>query len=257
MIRHIVSVVLLVRNGFTGVPMPPGSVLVLLVDGRRCSVVRKPGGWLILTNLPEGKHELSLRCVGFHEEVLTVEVRSGAVWEQAVDLRPGPGYWFPPGTTHLTATVKTSAGRPAKGVELWAGKSGQTRVTVSQAKAEQREAQLFCRGPIVRLPVPGNFLFVGGSAPELVYLRKLRASGEASLEKPLNADRKRGEELFPVRRFRTGEDGTAELSFPGGGELWLYCEGQVRSVALEKEREALELVLEKKAQKTSKASKSK
>ena len=254
MIQRVVSAALLVRDGFTGVPLPPGAVLVLLMDGRRRSVVRKAGGWLILTDLPEGCHTLSLRCVGFCEEILTIETRYGAVWQKAVDLRPGPGYRFPPGTSYLTVTVKTSAG-PTEGVELWAGKSGLTRVTASQSKAGQTELQLFCRGPMERLPVPGSFLFSGGSAPELVSLRELRSSGVGVLEEPLSADRKRGEELFPVRHFLTGGDGTAELSFPGGGELWLLCEGQVRSVTLQGEREELEWVLEKKARKTSKASK--
>ena len=61
MIRIHVSAVCRVRDGFTG-KILEGSRLQCDLDGARCRPTAKPGGYLVLTNLPAGPHRLSLRC---------------------------------------------------------------------------------------------------------------------------------------------------------------------------------------------------
>ena len=61
MIRIHVSAVCRVRDGFTG-KILEGSRLQCDLDGARCRPTAKPGGYLVLTDLPAGPHRLSLCC---------------------------------------------------------------------------------------------------------------------------------------------------------------------------------------------------
>lgn len=231
MIRRTVSAAFLLRDGFTRHPLSSAAAVIRPADGGRCPVVRKEGGWLVLTDLPAGRNELILRCAGFRDELLCPETGEGSVWEQAVDLTPDRSYPYPSGAAFLSLTLTRGADAAAD-TELWAGMTGLTRLTVTQAKAGQERLQLFCRGPRERLPLPGSFLLPGGKKPELLFLRKLDSSGEALVEAPPEAAHRRGEELIPVRRFCTDAGGGVRLGFPAEGTLWLFSEGMVREAAL-------------------------
>ena len=236
MIRRTVSAALLLRDGFTRRPLSASAVVLRSADGGRCPAVRKPGGWLILTDLPEGPQELLLRCVGFRDEPLRLEPREGPVREQAVDLTPDERYPYPQGTAFLSLTLNSGGAADAA---LWAGRSGMPRLTVLQAKAGQEKPLLLCRGPRENLPLPGAFLLPAGKKPELLRLRELNSGGEAAADAPPESTRKRGEELVPVRRVRVEPDGTARVAFPDAGKVWLFCDGVSREVELYAGRQEL------------------
>ena len=116
MIRIHVSAVCRVRDGFTG-KILEGSRLQCDLDGARCRPTAKPGGYLVLTDLPAGPHRLSLRCPGYQEE--WVEFSAGRdTQELDVTMKPGRGYPLQRDMIRLTLTV-TEGGAPAAGRILW------------------------------------------------------------------------------------------------------------------------------------------
>lgn len=235
MIHRIVSAALLLRDGFTGRALPTGSVLTCAEEGRRLPVIRKNGGWAILTDLAAGKHTVTLRCAGFCAETLSFETEEGKQAEPVVDLRPGRGYPYPPGTAFLKLTLAGAAD-----TELWAGMSGAVRLSAAQAKAGETDMQLVARGPRERLPIPGRFLLADGKTPELVMLRSMDSAGAAKAEEPLQSAHARGTELIPMRRFVTDGAGEAELSFPAAGTLLLYHAGVCREAELKPGKQELD-----------------
>ena len=119
MITMHVSAVCRVRDGFTGRAIE-ASGLVCALDGAPFRPVGKPGGYLVLVNLPGGTHRLSLRCQGYQEE--WVEIRSGrGTQELDVTMKPGEGYPFRQEVTLLTLTI-LEGGEPAvliTGMPVW------------------------------------------------------------------------------------------------------------------------------------------
>lgn len=233
MIRRTVSAALLLRDGFTRKPLPGGCVVRCTVDDVRCAAVRKAGGYLVLMDLPAGAHTVKLQCASFREETLHLETAEGSVAQMAIDLRPGRGYPFPPGTAFLDLALGVAD------TELWAGMSGAVKLTVAQAKAGEDELQLIVRGPRERLPLPGCFLLGDGKSPELVQLCELDSSGTSRAAQPLGAAHARGTELLPARRFVTDASGRAELSFPSEGKVLLCCAGSFREAELKQGRQEL------------------
>ena len=76
MIRVHVSAVCRVRDGFTGQPVETAGLLCSL-DDQSCRPVCKPGGYLILTDLPAGRHVLVLTAAGFQREQLELTTGGG------------------------------------------------------------------------------------------------------------------------------------------------------------------------------------
>ena len=108
MIHVRVSAVCRLRDGFTGRPIPLGAASCSL-DGRRLRPVEKPGGYLILTDLPPGRHLLVLRAAGYQEE--RTELETGErILETDVTLKPGAGYPLPPGAARLELPRTGSSG---------------------------------------------------------------------------------------------------------------------------------------------------
>ena len=228
MIRRTVSAVLLLRDGFSGRTVVPDSGVLCRLNGRAVRPVRKPEGYMILTDLEPGVHILSLRCRGYREEEISLTVPERGVTEHEVDLTPGDGYRFPAGTAclHLTAPG-------AGGETLWAALSGRLRLKLAQEKKQDEETglRLFCSGDPGRLPVPGTFLAIDEKGPELIHLRSVRGeTGELSV--PVQREHPRGTELRPARSFRMDGEGKAELLFPRGGEVFLFCRDQWTKVLL-------------------------
>jgi len=227
MIRRRVSAALLVRDAFTGRPFPSGSGTLCTVDGQRCTPVWKDGGYLALTDLPAGEHTISLRRQGYLEETLTVPVTDGRAWEGWIDLRPGTGYAFPPGTAwvHLTLLEKK---KPLADAEVWLAPDGGGRLKLAQdqAKAGDRELKLFYSGAESRLPVPGDFLIADRKRPETAALEFMQ-NGLAGLARPLEYGHARGKELMPAQRYRTGGDGELRCVLRESGKLWVLCAGRL------------------------------
>ena len=131
MITFHVSAVCRVRDGFTGRPVE-AAALQCALDGRPCRPVGKPGGLLVLVNLSDGFHRLSLKSRGFQEE--WVEFAAGAgTWELDVTMKPGPGYPFRGPVTRLALAV-TEGGLPAAGRQLWLAAPGGPELKVAQTK---------------------------------------------------------------------------------------------------------------------------
>ena len=201
MIRIHVSAVCRVRDGFTG-KILEGSRLQCDLDGARCRPTAKPGGYLVLTDLPAGPHRLSLRCPGYQEE--WVEFSAGRdTQELDVTMKPGRGYPLQRDMIRLTLTV-TEGGAPAAGRILWLAAPGQTELKIAQTKAEAGSAslRLFAKGAAAPA-VPGTYLIADGKNSEIVLLRALEEEmGE--LLAPLARPHSRSRSLLPAQRTGMG-----------------------------------------------------
>ena len=228
MIRRTVSAALLLRDGFTGVAIAPAVSVLCTLDGYPVRAMRKNDGYLVLTDLESGDHSLTLRCPGYREEVYPLTVPERGMAEGEVDLTPGAGYRFPADTARLRLTVPGSAGE-----FFWASTPGRVKLKLAQKKKAGGETlvRVFCAGNPARLPVPGSFLAIDEENPELLRFLSLREEA-GELDAPLKKDHSRGIELRPARRFRTDEAGRAELLFPQGGEVHLFCRDRLMKVQL-------------------------
>lgn len=227
MIRRSVSAAFLLRDGFTGRPVAPASVLCA-VDGYSVRPMMKSDGYLVVTDLEPGEHLLSLRCFGYREEAVPLTVPAKGTAEGEIDLTPGAGYRFPPDTARLRLTVPG-----APGEELWAAYPGRVKLKLAQKKKAGKDTviRVFCAGDPARLPVPGTFLTIDETNPEVVRFLSVREEA-GQLAAPLGKDHNRGVELRPARRFRTDGEGTVELLFPQGGEIHLFFRDQLKKTKL-------------------------
>lgn len=230
MIHVRVSAVCRLRDGFTGRPIPLGASSCSL-DGRRLRPVEKPGGYLILTDLPPGRHLLVLRAAGYQEERAELET-GGAILETDVTLKPGAGYPLPPGSARLELRV-TQKKSPAADRLVWLASSGGAELKLAQtwAAAGEDSFRLFRRGAAV--PVQGDHLLCDGKNSEIVTLREL--IGEtASLAAPLARDHGRGCVLLPAQRYRTDGAGALRAAFraPCTAEVYAPERGLLASLAL-------------------------
>lgn len=228
MIRRSVSAALLLRDGFTGWPIAPAASVLCFLDGFSVRPMRKNDGYLVLTDLAPGQYGVTLRCPGYREEVFPLTVPERGLAEGEIDLTPGAGYRFPRETARLRLTVPGSGGE-----EFWAAAPGRVLLKLAQKKKAGGETlvRVFCAGDPARLPVPGSFLAIDKDNPELLRFLSLREEiGE--LDAPLKKDHNRGVELRPARRFRTDDAGRAELLFPQGGEVHLFCQDRMLKTQL-------------------------
>ncbi len=245
MIQHTVSAALLLRDGFTGKTFADGSGTLCQIDGEPLRrPVWKKEGYLVLTDLPAGEHTLNIRRTGYLEETLHLNTVPGQVWEDTVALKPGIGYRFPQGTIRASITL-TRKGKPAGGAELWLGVSSRVVLKLAQDKNAPAEQMIrvFCDGSPSRLPVPGRFLALDKSAPELLYLRSL--SGEnAELTEPMGTPHARGTELLPVQAYTADENGMIELLLQRPGTMTAFADGKLFTAELKEERQSIAWKLE-------------
>lgn len=207
MIAVHVSAVCRVRDGYTGRPLAPGGLLCAL-DGAPCQPVRKPEGYLVLTDLVPGRHRLSLRCRGYQEE--WVELTAGEdTQELDITMKPGPDYPFRLAVTRLELEV-LEKGAPAAGRQLWLAAPGGPELKIAQTRAEAGSTQtrLFCKGPLLPA-VPGSYLIADGADSEVVVLRALEGE-TGTLAAPLLRSHGRGKLLLPAQSYHT--DGAGRLS---------------------------------------------
>lgn len=211
MITIHVSAVCRVRDGFTGQVMEP-SGLVCALDGAPCRPVGKPGGYLVLVNLPGGTHRLSLRCHGYQEEWVEFQVGRGTR-ELDVTMKPGEGYPFQREVTRLALTLLEN-GAPAAGRQLWLASPGGAEVKIAQTRAEagDQRLRLFTKGSAAPA-VPGTYLISDGKNSEIVLLRALEEEMGELLE-PLGHSHSRSRPLLPAQRYHTGGDGVLRAAFP-------------------------------------------
>ena len=233
MIRRHVSAALLVRDGFTGQPFASGSVFLCRLNGQAVRPVFKPGGYLVLTDLEAGEHTFSLAARGFHTEMLTLSIADGKALEQEVAMKPDSRYAFPADTARLRVELSGKDG-PLTGEEFWVGWPAPVQLRLAQAvkTGEEGHIRLYCSGAAALLPVPGYFLLLDKKKPELVRLRELR-SETGGLDGPVALSHVRGTVLVPAMRFHSDEEGWAELAFPRGGTVSLFCRGVLKDTELQ------------------------
>lgn len=233
MITIHASLVCRVRDGYTGRPLE-GSALLCSLDGTAVRPLSKPGGYLILLDLPAGPHRLTLRSRGYQEEWVEFTA-DGRTRELEVTMKPGAGYPFRGEVTWLELTV-TEQGVPAVGKQLWLAAPAPWELKIAQARAEAGSAQmrLYCRGPQAAVP-SGPYLISDGENSEIVYLKGLE--GEmGTLSPPLLQSHGRSCPLMPAQCYRTGGDGQISAVFQDACTLAVYTRegGLLAGLTLEK-----------------------
>lgn len=233
MITFHASAVCRVRDGYTGRPLE-ASALLCILDGIPLRPLAKPDGYLVLLNLTEGNHRLTLRSHGYQEE--WVDFHSGqGTRELEVTMKPGTGYPFRQEVTRLELAV-TEKGTPAAGRQLWLAASAQWDLKIAQTKAEAGAVQfrLYCKGPQAAVP-SGPCLIADGADSEIVYLRGLEAE-LVTLTTPLLHSHSRSRPLLPAQRYHTGPDGRLSAVFQTPCTLEIYSEadGLLASLPLER-----------------------
>ena len=240
MIERRVDAVFLLRDAFSGRTITDGAGTACLLDGmplRR--PIWKKEGYLVLTDLAPGEHELLLRRRGYRDETVTLRAGDGPL-EDTVSLKPGAGYRFPSRTVSALITLKRGKDAAADG-QLWLGVSPRSRLKLAQDKTEpgDAEARLFCEGSASLLPVPGHFLLLDKKTPELAYLRSLRGE-DADFAPPLQASHARGTELVPMQCYAADENGAVRVLLPSPGHLIGFSGGSVFEAELHEGEQTLE-----------------
>ena len=233
MILRKVSAAFLMRDGFTGRTLTGASGTVCLLDGRPLMrPVWKKDGYLVLTDIGLGEHELVIKRCGYREESVQISVMDDSVLEDTISLKPGAGYRFPPDTVRVALSFKNSI-NSASGIRIWLGTQTRTKLVLSQERAEAGEsaARLFCGGSTAQLPVPGHFLMMDKASTELVYLRSFRdEKGEFS--EPLRSAHTRGTELVPMQQYAADGEGKVQILLPEPGTLVGFFGDRVKSFSL-------------------------
>ena len=240
MIQRMVSAAFLVRDGFTGRTLTGFSGTRCLLDGRALNrPVWKREGYLVLTDLEPGEHELVVMRSGYRDEHVKLHIREDAALEDTISLKPGEGYRFPPETVRVSVSLRRGE-NAASGERIWLGSVPRTRLVLAQERAEAGDARarLFCEGSAALLPIPGHFLLADKTAPELVYLRHLRDE-EGEFTMPLDAPHARGTELIPVQPYESDGDGNIRVLLKEPGTLTGFFNGRVFSAQLNVGRQTL------------------
>lgn len=231
MIRMHVAAVILVRDGFTGLPVE-ASGLRCFLDGRPFRCEGKPGGFLLLVNIPDGVHRVELAAAGFQNEVMELEMRSDLVCMEHVSLKPSDRYFFRQEPVRLLLTA-TDGKSPLARKELWLTTPSPPEFKITQPEARKGEIELrvFFKGPSSRLPAPGYFLVDGENGTELVTVTEV-TEDTATLLSPLERSHKRAAALLPAQRYVTDGDGKLTAVFRAPGAVCVYFEGKVRRLEL-------------------------
>ena len=228
MIDRTVSAAFLLRDGFSGMKITGSSGTRCLLDGRPLRrPVWKRDGYLVLTDIAPGEHELLICRNGYRDELVRLNIGGGSPLEDTITLKPGQGYRFPPETVRVRLTLGRGNGR------LWLGVKPRTRLVLAQERAEagENKVRLFCGGSPALLPIPGHFLLTDNKAPELVYIRSL-LDENCEFSAPLAAAHERGTELIPMQSYNADPEGNVQVLLREPGTLMGFFEGRVFSAQL-------------------------
>lgn len=228
MIRTRVSAVFQVRDGFAG-RIIEGSNLICALDGTTVRPTAKPGGYLVLTNLPAGEHQLLIRCVGYQDEYVEFTVEETGFREIYVALKPGRQYLFRQSVIRLRLQLSDDL----QGKQVWISAPTVVECKVAQTKAEagSKQFRVYCKGDQSVLPIPGSFLIEDGENSEIVVLKSL-SEELGTVEAPLCRDHGRSRRILPVQRYRCDDDGQIYAAFSMAGTAVVYT-GSGAPVSLE------------------------
>ena len=198
MIRMQVSAVFQVRDGFAG-RIIEGSNLICALDGVPVRPLAKPGGYLILTNLPAGAHRLLIRCAGYQDEYVEFTVEANGFRELYVALKPGRQYLFRQSVIRLRLQLPEEL----RGEQIWISGPTAVECKVAQTKAEagSKQFRIYCKGNQAALPIPGTFLIEDGETSEVMVLKSL-SEELGTLEEGLRRDHSRSRRILPVQKYR-------------------------------------------------------
>lgn len=214
MITIHASIVLCVRDGFTGRAMTP-SALVCSLDGLPVRPIGKEGGYIVLTNLAPGPHKLTVRCRGYREEPVEFEA-DGGTREMDVTLKPGDGYPFRQSVTKLRVRVLEKKAPVAAG-RLWLAAGQEMKIAQAKAGAGETELRVYCKGTVP----PGAYLVEDGEKSEVVFVREAE-SGNAVLSQPLQNAHDRGKRLLPAQSYHTDDEGAVTAVFRTPGKVLVF-----------------------------------
>lgn len=232
MITMNTSAVCHVRDGYTGRPLN-SALLMCTLDGAPIRPLSKPGGYLILLDLPAGPHRLALSGHGYQEE--WVDLQTGSeIQELEITMKPGAGYPFRGEVTRLELTV-LEAGAPAPGRQLWLAAPAHWDLKIAQTKAEVgcTQFRLYCKGPETAVPA-GAYLIPDEADSEVVLLQGLREE-VGTLAAPLLREHCRSCPLMPAQCYRTDPDGRLSAVFHSPSPLMVYHQekGLLATISLE------------------------
>lgn len=186
-----------------------GGSEVRFVSGGALRHEYKPGGYFVLTDLPEGEHTLTVTAPGFQPENVAVNVDySGGALDRVVYLALNPS------RTHPAAGRMPSVCGAAPGFEtLYAVSSaGNLRVAEEKAAAGSSEIRMFSEAGAPSLPA--DFLLGSGKTAELIRLTGNR-DGLCTAQSPLKYAHQRSETAQPLVRLHCGADGEFFLLLSG------------------------------------------
>ena len=214
-----VSAVCQVRDGYTGRPVPSEACRCTL-DGQRCSPVRKPGGYLVLTDLCPGTHCLLVQVPGYQPERVSWEACPA---ELNVLLKPGDGYPLSRTAVALRLQVVTQQGTPVPGHPLWLASDGDGELKLAQTRAAAGATsfRLFWKGAAERLSLPGCYLLADKEHSEIVTLLELSEETGTAAE-PLQSSHGRSCLLLPAQRYETDDAGFVRALFHTPGTVRIY-----------------------------------
>ena len=226
-LRRGVSAVLLLRDGFLGTPIETSGAL-FRIDGTPSQPQSKPGGYRIWTDLPAGKHTLTVSQRGFQTEEIELDIQPGKPWEGCAALKPGMGYPFGKGAVTMHLTVLRGE-RPLANGTVWLAVADEPPLKLAQDKAAKGDQtmRLFCKGEAKALPVPGSFLLEEKKAPELVFLQAYEQE-EGRLAEPLAHAHVRGKALLPAQAYHTDEQGRISVMLRQAAKLAVLCDGSIQ-----------------------------
>ena len=219
MIRLQASVVLTVRDGYSGRPITASAVQCFL-DGRRFLPQYRQGGHLVFLNLEAGRHELLLQGTYFQKEQLQLEIGDRLPAEYSVTLKPSATYPFHQEITRLAVQL---GGEGAAGQAVWVavqGTSGELRLAQDEAAAGSRELKAFYRGSSEGR-FPGYYLICDKGKSEVVLLTALEGE-QAGLGTPLIYAHRRGVVLLPAQCYYADEKGQIQAFFREAVQVCLF-----------------------------------
>lgn len=223
MIRVHVSVVLAIRDGFTGRPVASHDISVLL-DGQAYRPEYREGGYFVFTNLAPGKHQIVLRGSYYHDEPVMVVLDEEALEQRVVSLKPAPNYPFGGSITQVQVSV-TDKGQPAVGQSVRVAVSSPAEMKIAQELVEPGacQAKLYLRGNPDQLRLPADYLIVDGKESEVCTLNAVE--GEmGSFMVPLSHQHKRGKALCPCQTYIADENGLFSACYKEPAAIELFVD---------------------------------
>ncbi len=229
MIRRRVSAVVRLQDGFTGAPASGAGVRCAL-DGYPVKTQMKPGGLLVLCDIAEGRHTLSISAPGFLTEDVFLDICKNNFWYGSMQLKPGKGYPYLNQAVTAVLTLESGDG-PLKCAEVWLAVTAGPSFKLIKAKAGGESVCVFFTDSVNVPSVPGIFLLEDPKKPELIRIVSMDKE-EAYLSAPLSATHTRGKMLLPAVSYRTDHEGKLSVILRDTGRLALFHEGKLQYVEL-------------------------